>query len=308
MKKSIFLLLGFIVFLGGLKAQEGPRKKRKEAREAVQAYVEINVLPVVSEQRAKLDVYLTADERETVDEIRTELLALREEMKAKKKEKRAQFKETGERPEPTEEEKAEMKAAAKARRLLMTQAWEIADTYEAEIESLLAEIEPQKEIWKEGVRSIMEDFRPEGKPERVRPGHGGERPERMEEPRGRRGFGRRGPGGPGGMMDIFQQPVKFLLFDEDMLEKVEFEEDEGVMIFPNPTLNQNQLSYEVKETGRVSIQLLDQQGNVLQTVLSTYQDAGNYEQQIDLSELQPGVYLYQIQTPTGTSTKKVIKQ
>lgn len=109
-------------------------------------------------------------------------------------------------------------------------------------------------------------------------------------------------------MDIFQQPVKFLLFDEDMLEKVEFEEDEGVMIFPNPTLNQNQLSYEVKETGRVSIQLLDQQGNVLQTVLSTYQDAGNYEQQIDLSELQPGVYLYQIQTPTGTSTKKVIKQ
>ncbi|MEL6193284.1 MAG: T9SS type A sorting domain-containing protein [Bacteroidota bacterium] len=304
----MFLLLGFMVFLGGLKAQEGPRKKRKEAREAVQAYIETNVFPAISEQREKLDVYLTSDERETVDEIRAELLALREEMKAMKKEKRAQFKETGEKPEPTEAEKAEMKAAAKARRLLMTQAWEIADTYEAEIESLLAEIEPQQEIWKEGIKSIMEDFRPEGKPERVRPGHGGERPERMEGPRGRRGFGRRGPGGPGGMMEAFQQPVKFLLFEEDMLEKAELEEDEGVMIFPNPTLNQNQLSYEVKETGRVNIQLLDQQGNVLQTVLSTYQDAGSYEQQIDLSELQPGVYLYQIQTPTGTSTKKVIKQ
>ena len=186
----------------------------------------------------------------------------------------------------------------------MTQAWEIADAYEAEIESLLAEIEPQKEIWKEGVRSIMEDFRPEGRPKgSVRPGHGGA----MEGPRGQRGFGRRGLGGPGGMMEAIQQPVKFLLFDEDMLEKAEFEEDEGVMIFPNPTLNQNQLSYEVKETGKVSIQLLDQQGNVLQTVLSTYQDAGSYEQQIDLSELQPGVYLYQIQTPIGTSTKKVIK-
>ena len=93
-----------------------------------------------------------------------------------------------------------------------------------------------------------------------------------------------------------------------MLEKAELEEDERVMVFPNPTLNQNQLSYEVKETGKVSIQLLDQQGNVLQTVLNSYQDAGSYEQQIDLSELQPGVYLYQIQTPTGTSTKKVIKQ
>ncbi|MEM7513710.1 MAG: hypothetical protein AAF388_22480, partial [Bacteroidota bacterium] len=239
MKKSMFLLLGFIVFLGGLKAQEGPRKKRKEAREAVKAYVEINVLPVISEQRAKLDVYLTAEERETVSEIRSELFELREEMKVKKKEKRAQFKETGERPEPTEAEKAEMKAAAKARRLLMTQAWEIADAHEADIENLLAEIEPQQEIWKEGIKSIMEDFRPEGKPERVRQGHGGERPERMEGPRGRKGFGRRGPGGPGGMMEAFQQPVKFLLFDEDMLEKAELEEEEGVIIFPNPTLNQN---------------------------------------------------------------------
>ena len=109
-------------------------------------------------------------------------------------------------------------------------------------------------------------------------------------------------------MEAFQQPVKFLLFEENMLEKAELEEDERVMVFPNPTLNQNQLSYEVKETGKVSIQLLDQQGNVLQTVLNTYQEAGSYEQQIDLSELQPGVYLYQIQTPTGTSTKKVIKQ
>ncbi|MEM6768442.1 MAG: hypothetical protein AAF655_26120, partial [Bacteroidota bacterium] len=171
-KPSIFLL-GFMIMLGVLRAQDGPPPQRKEAREAVKAYVSTNVLPAISEQRYKLDAYLSADEQTSLAVIRAELAELKEGRKVKRQEKRAAFKESGERPVPTEEERAEMKASAKTLRLLMTRAWEIADAHEAEIETLLAELAPQKEIWKEGIKSILKDYRPDDMPERVRPGHGG---------------------------------------------------------------------------------------------------------------------------------------
>ena len=321
MKKQTFILpilvLGMSVsaWAQGPRGEFGKRGPRGPMPDEVKSYIQENILPTVESQRAKLDAHLSDQELAEIIDIKEGLLQLKEDKQALRtslKEIRESYEGEG-RPEIPEELKESMRAHRKTQRQLMTQAWAIVDANEAEIETLLEGLEPQAEQWHEDLRGLMETHRPEGaksgrKGERNgpregvshRPGRGG------KEGVGRAHGPRMGRGGPGlgGPIGKWHHPVAFLLFDasfmEDKVEETRFN------VFPNPSSLQNTLEYTVKLAGDVQIDLLDKNGNTLKRLLSTPKEAGSYTLSVDLADLGPGVYLYQIKTASGTQTQKVL--
>ncbi len=289
---SLALLLGATqIFAQKGRHHKGP-KHNPEMRQAMKAYAEENVLPVMQAQREKLDASLSLSEKQTVAEIRAELQALKEEGKSIRKAMRQSD------AELTEAQREEMYAHRKEMRQLMTRAWEIADNHEADIRSLFEEIKPQADTWKDEMRSIAEQYRPEDAPER---------PNRPEGAEGRGGEGHHAKGrrgGRGGMMMEMRNPVHFLLWDGTA--KSMQAREEKLEVFPNPARSVNEVRLRLEEAGKVQIKLLDKDGNYLKTVVDEQLSEGSHTQTIDLHGYEPGLYFYQITTPKGTRTRKII--
>ena len=289
---SLLILIGSTqIFAQKGKHRQGP-KHNPEMRQAMKAYAKENVLPVMQAQREKLDASLSLSEKREVEEIRTELQALKKEAKNM----RQSMRETN--TEPTEAQREEMYAHRKEMRLLMNRAWEIADIHESDIRSLLAEIKPQAETWKEEMRSIAEQYRPADAPERPN------RPEGAEGHHAERHHAKGRRGGQAGMMMEMRNPVHFLLWDGTA--KSMQAREEKLEVFPNPARSANEVRLRLEEAGNVQIKLLDKDGNYLKTVVDEQLSEGSHTQTIDLQGLEPGLYFYQIITPKGTRTKKVI--
>ena len=314
MKKQTFSLIAFLLMTALVVWAQPPMGKglHKGARgpvpEEVKAYLQEQVLPIVEAQRAKLDIELSDQELAEVEDIRLGLQALKEEKEGLRESFKA-IRETHEgegRPNIPDELRETMKELGKSQRKLMTRAWAVVDANEAEVEALLEELEPQAEQWREDIHALVKANKPEGE----RPGRGrnrGEIGERRPQRPGRGGFGgRRGPGmgGPGGMMGKWHHPVAFLLFDASLMEGEM--EGAGLNVFPNPSSTKNTLEYAVEQAGEVEINLLDKNGNTLRRLLSTPKEAGSYSLSVDLTDLGPGVYFYQIQTKSGVKTQKIL--
>jgi len=285
----------------GPKGQEGPRG---EAAEAVKAYITGNVLPVITAQREKLNAQLSPAEQAKVVEIREALEAL----KAERKELRKSLKKLREeydgdgRPELPEELSESMKEQQKAHRQLMTQAWEIADAHEDDIEALLEEMKDDTEVWKEEIHGILAQYRPDKAEWK---GENEERPHPERPGMGRPGRGKRGV--PGRLMGIlrFQEPVRFLLFD-GTLPGEEADIDQDLNVFPNPAQQTNTLTYSIDREGPVTIKLINDQGITVQNILSETQPLGIYDVKVDISDLKSGVYIYRIETAKGVKTQKLV--
>lgn len=154
MKKSKILILSLVAFVTlafSFKtiAQKQKNKKRDEIRKEVSAYTKANILPVVLEQRKAFDKDLSSDEKATLVSLRERLDAL----KAKR--------DTMKRPEgePTEEQKKAHKEMEKEMRLIMTDAWVIADNHEDDLEKINASNKEQKEQWKNDIKAIFVKYK-----------------------------------------------------------------------------------------------------------------------------------------------------
>ena len=83
-------------------------------------------------------------------------------------------------------------------------------------------------------------------------------------------------------------------YQRDLLDEVTSVKEvlviEGVTSYPNPFRDQSTLQYELKETGQVTIQLLNASGQLIRTLLNEQQFAGTNEVQIQRQELSSGIY------------------
>ncbi len=78
-------------------------------------------------------------------------------------------------------------------------------------------------------------------------------------------------------------------------------------IYPNPTNNNTNLIFSLNEASRVSASIIDQVGKTVKTIFTSKQyGAGNYSQQIDLSNLSKGIYYLRITTQQQSQTIKFI--
>jgi predicted GH43/DUF377 family glycosyl hydrolase len=77
-------------------------------------------------------------------------------------------------------------------------------------------------------------------------------------------------------------------------------------VYPNPFTDQAKLSYELDNKTQVEITLYSISGELIQTLLSEQQEAGNHELQFSSGNLPAGIYFYRITTDLKQATGRMI--
>jgi hypothetical protein len=279
------------------KMQERRKKgENKEMKAEIKQYSQNNIMPVLKQQRAKLDEKLSQTDKNTIDELRANFKARKAQMiEVKKKHKGKK------RDDFSDEDKAKFKAYKEATKADMEKAKALAEKYQDDLKALREEIKPQAEQWKSDMEAIFEKYGVE-KPNR-------EEMKKRKEAAQKRGKGKRKGGRKGhkGMRIPAvkaMSPIGFLLLDPNAAAEVELDETPSetalsMKIFPNPSQEFNNIQYTIVEAGDVTIELHDQEGNLVKTVVNQYQEAGTYTQRVNLGDLKGYVYMYVLKDHTG---------
>ncbi len=267
------------------------KEKRKATRGDIKSYREENVIPVLQAQRAKLESKISAQDKALISELRA---------------KHAQRPKRLDNPSIEEQKaaKAQFEANKEERQAHKEQIKALLKTYETDIDALYAEIEPQVEEWKSEMKEIAAENRPADAKKRQhkkdlgegkKQGQGG-RKARMGDRGDKRGR-------------VLLSKAAFLLLDPNAPATSTPTMQQAVTeikVFPNPTFNQNTLSYSVKEAGHLRIELHNESGRLIEVLFEGNKDAGEYQLDVDMSKLRNGVYYYTVMDQKGKQSHKVI--
>jgi hypothetical protein len=277
-------------------------------------YLKTNVLPVMQQQRQKLEAQLTTGDQTQLATYRVQLKALREREHALHQSFRLQ----GPAPEGatalgrpalTDEQRQQIQQLHTETREIMQKVKAMAEKYASNITQLAQEVQPQQDKWKTDMQAIAVKNAPS------------DQPGKLAQPVGER----LAPGdhirfdGPGkhdyaaighphfGMMGRFFRPTQFLLMAPGEIAQPEAIIEEHAL-YPVPVTAATQLEYSLKQAGSVTVQLLDGNGAVLRNLLTeSQQTSGPHTQTLDLSNLPSGTYFYKISTPNSSETKRFVK-
>jgi hypothetical protein len=283
------LLLVSLSTAGTGQAQGGrhPHEGHPGGRE-VKTYFEASVLPVLRQQRQKLEAQLAADDRTQLATYRTQLQALKEKGRALRQSLMPADALQGQHPALTDAQREQFYQLHKETRTIMTNVAEMAQKYEQNITKLAEEVQPQKEKWATDIKAIVaKNATPEQQAHLAK--FGGHL----------HGFGE---------MHRYFRPVMFMLMEPATAESTERTLG-ATSFYPNPATATSQLDYEVKKAGPVTVNLLDKNGNQLRTLLNEPNaDKGVHTQPLNLSDLPAGTYYYQIITNGAKETKRFVKE
>ena len=288
--KMLALLL-LLVAAAVAQARRSPREDRPIRRE-IKAYFQTSVLPVLRQQRQKLEPQLAAEDRAQLATYRAQLRALKEQGRALRQ---AAAPTTdgatpGARSALTEAQQQRAHELRFQARGIMLSVAQLAQKYDGPISQLAQEVQPQKEKWTADIKAIVAKNTTPEQQEKLAAGHGHWR--------------------GAGQLRRFFKPAMFLLLDPNAPTDAPGERGMGsTNFYPNPAAATTQLEYEVKKAGPVSVDLLDKDGNKLRTLLpETQQEKGPHTQALNLSDLPAGTYFYKIVTRSGTQTKRFVKE
>lgn len=80
--------------------------------------------------------------------------------------------------------------------------------------------------------------------------------------------------------------------------------------YPNPFNPSTKINFSLPEAGQVTLKVYNILGEEIATLINDYKNAGNYEAELSLSEininLSSGIYFYQLRFKQFTSTKKMM--
>lgn len=257
---------------------------REGLRKAMKAYHQENVLQVMKAQRAKLEDKIEAEDKDAIAELREKFDHVQQRME----------KQRGERKERTREHRdhkrgKDFKGFRDDENPEKEQLHNLVEKYEKEIDDLFAELEPQQKKWHEDMKKIAEQYIP--KPE-AEEGHG-------PHPRHRHHKSARKT----------MRKGHFLLLDPNApIEAIATEEPAlaEMIVYPNPATEANTLQYNVKKSGQVRIELRTKGGNVLKVLLNEYKEVGEYNLDVNLDDLEGGIYFYTLIDQQGVTSKKVV--
>ena len=287
---GLALLLILAATFTGL-ARRSPHENHP-IRHEIRAYFAANVLPVLRQQRQKLEPQLTTADRTQLAAYRTQLRGLKEQGRTLRQAAAlAAGSSPGTRPALTEAQREQLHQLRFQARSIMLSVAQMAQKYDHQISQLAEELQPQKDKWATDIKAIVaKNATPEQQ-------------QKLAAAKGRPG---RGPA----QLRRFFKPAMFLLMDPNAPADAPGERGIGTSSFyPNPAAATTQLEYEVKKAGLVSIDLLDKDGNKLRMLLpETPQEKGSQRQQLNLSDLPAGTYFYKITTKSGTQTKRFVKE
>ncbi|HEX8326786.1 MAG TPA: T9SS type A sorting domain-containing protein [Hymenobacter sp.] len=298
MHTNTLKLFGLMLFAGlapraEAVAQAGQfRREDRPARREMRDYVQANVLPVVRQQRQKLEAQLAPADRAQLATYRTQLQTVRANGKALRQSLHPAGTSKAPRPTLTEAQREQLQQLHAERRSILLKVAEMARKYDAPIQQLAQEVQPQKEKWAADMHAI------------VTKNATSEQRESLAQARGHRQ-------GHHGLRRFFR-PATFLLMNTTAASAPAGPPEREVgsaSFYPNPATATSNLEYEVKKAGPVTVDLLDKNGNKLRTLVAeSQQEKGPHKQQIDLHDLPAGTYFYKITTNSGSETKRFIKE
>ncbi len=305
---SLTLPLGHLLADGSEKGKRD-RPGQERHRGEVRKYIEEKITPVMKEQRASFDAKLSAADKTAIANARQQLKQSREEGKKL----RAAFNEAAEgKRELTTAEKTAMADIRLALEKALRQVREIAQSHSELLEETFEQLAPQRKTWRSDIKALMDK---NGK----KTGEKKEGEKRTHENRrhwkgtdgkdGRKGrmkgHGHRGGHWGGAFLGHSMRPVGFLLMDPAETPAQGNEAPVGPSAYPNPAVSSNKLVFNVKEAGKVEINLYDRQGNLVKKVFEGEKTAGEHEVETNTEGLNEGVYIYKITTPAGTQNKRI---
>lgn len=268
-----------------------PRHEHGPGRPEVRAYVEANVLPVLRQQRQKLEPQLAAPDRAQLTAYRSQLEALKTRGQALRQSLRPEGGPPEEtRPALTEAQREQVHQMRFEARHIMLKVVEMAQKYDGAIAKLAEEVQPQKEKWATEIKALV-----------VR----NTAPEQQEQLAHFAGRWHEHDG-----LRRFFRPAMFLLMNPDDAAPDHAERSLGTTSFyPNPAVAITQLEFEVRNAGPVSVDLLDSRGNKLRTLVAEANaEKGAHTQPLDLHDLPAGTYFFKITTKSSSETKRFVKE
>ncbi len=75
---------------------------------------------------------------------------------------------------------------------------------------------------------------------------------------------------------------------------------------PNPASKNTIISFSLSDDGPVSINLFDQSGKKVRELINTSMHAGNYTYDLNVNELEEGIYYYTLNTRDASSSRKLV--
>lgn len=82
----------------------------------------------------------------------------------------------------------------------------------------------------------------------------------------------------------------------------------GINLYPNPTSNIINISFNTLETNTISLLLYDINGRLIKTIANNQKTTGTFNYKIDVSQQQAGIYFLKLQTTKGTYIRKIIRK
>ncbi|MFN8331096.1 MAG: T9SS type A sorting domain-containing protein, partial [Saprospiraceae bacterium] len=76
--------------------------------------------------------------------------------------------------------------------------------------------------------------------------------------------------------------------------------------YPNPCADQVRIAFE-SEGGMVIIELLNQEGRLVQTVFNGYLESGHFDIACSMQKIPEGIYYLRIQNSVSEQVRKLIK-
>jgi Secretion system C-terminal sorting domain len=253
------------------------------ARPEIKAYLQQNVLPVLRQQRQKLEPQISSTDRAQLATYRTQLRELRQKQQVLRQQARPNDAAPRPYPDLTPEQLQQRQQLRVATKALLLSVAQLAQKYEANIQALAQELQPQREKWVADLAAIQAKNSALDSARRAGMGH-------LRQPAGH-----------------LLRPAQFLLLDP--AAPAAAPAGLGAAVYPNPAATTSQLTYEVQKTGSVTVELLDGRGTTLRTVAQEVrQEKGPHTLQTDLSGLPAGTYFYKITTRAGTETRRFVKE
>jgi hypothetical protein len=243
----------------------------------------------MKQQRLKLETQLSAGDKKQLEDLQKRLATNREAGKSFRQERKTQPK--ADKPAQTDAQRQQMQLHRAEMERIMADARTLAVKYDSNIQALFKEISSSSDKWKTDLEAIHQ------KHQVAAPAQPNQPPRHQK--RGRAGH----------VSGSYMRPVAFLLWDVKQDLPAEGSDlNSGNQVFPNPATITNTLKYTVKQAGKVQIDLLDDQGNLLRTLENGPKTKGDFQLEVPVSELKSGIYVYKISTKAGVETKRFVKK
>jgi hypothetical protein len=75
--------------------------------------------------------------------------------------------------------------------------------------------------------------------------------------------------------------------------------------FPNPSISSTTISYEIPSSGIVNLSVYDLFGAEVACIFNGFQTAGTHSVELNTNHLNPGIYLYTINSNNMSASKRL---